>query len=131
MNLLLYAAGEPATAIVVDVLKIAGRNKPQVSKVLGSAKCQHERSGENCLYRHGKIEIVFVRGKADWITVYNLGDHPFSTKTLRALGLPEEMPTFSNDHVMRWSGLAGLREVSLFPKPGGVDYAYILTKTAP
>lgn len=119
-------AAEP----VVKILDIAGKSKSTVASVLGKAKsCTSGKYGEKCIYEKGQIEIVFIKGKADWITVEALDHISFDSSSLTALGLNGTEPTFKNANTMRWDGINGLLEVSIFPAGKIVDYAYIKTNT--
>jgi len=76
------------------------------------------------------IEIVFIGGKADWITINALSKLDFSPGALESFGFAQASPTFRNDNVMRWTNLEGLHEVSLFPGSGGKsDYLYVKAVT--
>jgi len=63
--------------ISVDVTQIAGKSKIEVESILGQPTSieQYQPKKElNCLcertyYLEGKLSIVYIDGKADWITV--------------------------------------------------------------
>jgi hypothetical protein len=127
-----------APAVVVDIRGIAGKSQAEVARVLGEPTASEttRHGGRNLpkmKYRGGDIEIVFVDGKADWITVFGKGRLPFDTQVLGALGLPSTRPSFSSPSaVIRWENIPGVREVSVFPGQGGrAHYAYISVRTAP
>jgi len=115
---------------IVDVTKIAGKSEKQVAAYLGApSSCGKSKYGKKCQYHKGQTEVVFIYGKADWITVEEIDQVPFSKAGLGALGLKEATPTFSNAFTMRWEQIQGLREVSLFKGATASDYAYIKVKT--
>lgn len=119
-------------APVVELSQIAGKAKGDVAKVLGEPdSVSQTKSGEKAHYKKGDIEIVFVNGKADWITVSAMGDVPFSPAALTVLGLKESPPSFKNANVIRWQGIPGFVEIAVFPGHKNCDYAYIevLTRT--
>lgn len=119
-------------APVVDLARIAGKTKEEVAMVLGKPdSILTVKGGEQARYGKGDIEIVFVKGKADWITVGALAEVPFAPKALEALGLKETPPSFGNRHVMRWKTLPGLLEVAIFPGQKNCDYAYVEVFTHP
>jgi len=121
-----------SAAPVVDIATIAGKTQAEVAAVLGAAdSVSTVKGGERAHYAKGDTEIVFVKGKADWITISALGDVPFNSKALEALGIKDSPPTFGNQHVLRWNGLPGLLEVSIFPRTKNCDYAYIEVSTRP
>jgi hypothetical protein len=118
------------TAAIVDVPKIAGKTEKEVATVLGEpTACETVKQGKKCLFKPGETEIVFISGKADWITVEALDAAPYSDDALSLLGLEKAAAAFSNENTMRWETLPGLLEVSIFPAQSGVDYAYIKTST--
>lgn len=117
-------------APVVDVPAIAGKTKDEVSKILGEPDSTSTvKDGEKAHYAKGDTEIVFIAGKADWITVSGLGSLPFSPATLEALGFKAIPPSFKNANIIRWKSVPGILEVSLFPGQKNCDYAYIVVKT--
>ena len=115
---------------VVKISDIAGKSKSAVASTLGKAKsCGSSKYGEKCTYEKGQIEIVFIKGKADWITVEALDNINYDSSALVALGLNATEPTFKNANTIRWNGINGLLEVSIFPAGKTVDYAYIKAST--
>lgn len=129
ISILLFTASAFA-APVVDVLKIAGKSKNAVASVLGNElSCGKSKYGEKCQYQKGETEIVFINGKADWITIEGIDHLPFSSKALDAIGLKNTKPTFSNGSTLRWSSIQGLMEVSIFKGASTSDYAYIKVRT--
>jgi len=120
----------PTITAVVDVPSIAGKAEGQVAAALGEPNsCENIKQGKKCFYLPGDAEVVFISGKADWITINSLDSAPYSEDALPLLGIEKASASFSNDFVMRWSGVPGLLEVSIFPAQGHVDYAYIKTAT--
>ena len=83
------------------------------------------------VYRGGKIEIVFVDGKADWIILYDTAGLTFDKWALPKLGLPVHRPTYTNrPSVISWTNIANIQEVSLFGNESGrVSYALIVVRT--
>lgn len=80
-------------------------------------------------YKDGSVEIVYINGKADWITI-TLKNGTFNKTALGIIGLPIADPTFSSPNVLRWENYEGIRDLSLFSKPDGtIDYFYIKTIT--
>lgn len=121
---------QPENSAVVDIPMIAGKTPAEVATVLGQpSSCGNVKQGKKCIYRLGKTEIVFISGKADWITVNALSDAPYSKNALPFLGLETSSPSFANNYVMRWDGVPNLLEVNIFPSQGHVFYAYIKTAT--
>jgi hypothetical protein len=119
----------------IDFVSIPGlalADRAKVDAELGRpTSCEQIRYGPKCLYRRGAVEIVFIGGAADWITVYLPLSAPFAASTLRMLGLAERRPQFANAYVQRWTSFEGLREVSLFANTaaGTVQYAYVKVRT--
>jgi hypothetical protein len=122
-------APTPAAAIV-DVPKIAGKTQKEVATILGEpTTCETVKQGKKCFFKPGETEIVFISGKADWITVEALDTAPYSDEALPLLGLEKVTAVLSNESTIRWATIPGLLEVSIFPAQSGVDYAYIKTST--
>lgn len=115
---------------VVDIPKIAGQSIKQVDDLLkAKPTCAKNKRGTKCDYNDGRIEIVFINGKADWITVNGLDHVPFTEAGIVRLGFSGKSPAFRSPAVMRWNGLPGVLEVSMFKGQTGTDYAYIKVKT--
>jgi hypothetical protein len=122
---LVIAIGTVAHASsVVDVTKIAGQSMKQVGEQLkATATCAKNKRGTKCDYNDGRIEIVYIDGKADCITVNSLKQVPFTDTTIARLGFSQKAPSFRSPVVMRWNGLPGVVEVSIFKGQTGSDYA--------
>ena len=120
---------------LVDIPSIAGKDEASVAKALGkptaAEKSKHGPKKTYKLVPDGEVEVVFIQGKADWITV-TPGPKtrpPFGPDALRALGLPSAPPSFSSPAVLRWANTSGLLEVSIFPAGQSVGYWYVKTRT--
>lgn len=120
-----------ANGPVIDVPKIAGQSKAAISARLGQpSACEPGKYGEKCRYDQAGVEIVFIRGKADWITIKAVAGLPYSQEIIENLGFKPTPPTLSNQNTIRWQNLTGFLEVAIFPGPSGkIEYAYIKTKT--
>lgn len=115
---------------VINVPKIAGRSMKQVAEQLkATPTCAKNKRGTKCDYNDGSVEIVYIDGKADWITVNSLEQVPFTDTAIARLGFGQKAPSFRSPMVMRWNGLPGVVEVSVFKGQTGSDYAYIKVKT--
>lgn len=123
-------AQQAAAKLVVDVPKLAGKSEAEVAALLGDpTSCETVKQGKKCTYTTGETDVVFISGKADWISVDALDSAPYSSDALPLIGFEPATPDFSNEHVMRWRNLPGVLEVSLAPAGGGVDFAYIKIST--
>jgi hypothetical protein len=104
--------------LVLNVPALAGRSEAEVADHLGPPDPgvgSTDPARTKLCYRGGKVEVVFIEGKACWIKLYGTGDLPFSQETLGKLGLPVKRPTYVNSqHVMSWHNVPHLREVSLY-----------------
>lgn len=115
---------------IIDVLQIVGKSKADVTRIIGKPQsCRQSKYGEKCSYSKGECKIVYINDKADWITVEAIDNVPFNKAALTSIGLPNQEPSFKSDYTLRWSGIAGLREVSLFKGSHNSDYAYIKAYT--
>ena len=135
--ILILSCGDSQTTTsqppLLEIKNIAGHSVKEVSTALGEATEMESiklegKKNPKYSYKAGAIEIVFINGKADWITV-TLNNGTFDKTALGIIGLPPADPAFGNQSVMRWKDYEGLLSVSLFPKEGGIDYFYIKTAT--
>lgn len=116
--------------VVIDIPRIALKSKGEVTAAMGNPSgCEETKYGEKCSFTPGETEIVFIDGKADWITVNDMAALPYSEDSLAALGLPVVSPAFRGQDSLRWGSIAGLREVTFFSSGESVWYAYIKAKT--
>jgi len=122
----LFATAAP----VLDVQTIAGKAPADVTNVLGKPTQQETtKHGPKLSYNDGKTEVVFINGKADWITISGMSAVPFDANAIEALGLKPVAPTFKSAFVIRWEPHAIYNSVSVFALNGKVDYAYIKVAT--
>lgn len=128
-SIFLLCSGVAMAAPVIDVTKIAGKDAKQVAQILGSSKCAQTRYGPRCDYRNGGVEVVFIAGVADWITISNLEHVPFNADALNVIGLKKVQPASAMPAVIRWDSVPGFLSVSLFKGSVGSDYAYIKFRT--
>jgi hypothetical protein len=127
---LVLAGSAIASEPIIDVLKLAGKSKPEVESALGKpSSCKASKYGDKCSYIKGQTEIVFIGGKADWITIEDLDSVSYSPSAIESLGLKAVDPAFKNNFTIRWEKLHGLLEVSIFPAGNRVDYAYVKVYT--
>lgn len=116
---------------ILDVPAIAGQSMHEVVRVLGEPSeriTTKSALGElpTLRYADGVIEIDFVDGMADWITIHQ--PVPMRRESLRSLNLPVRTPTVHKRLVMRWDNYAipGIRELSIFR-----DYVFVVVATRP
>ena len=118
------------SATIVDVPAIVGKSKAEVSTLIGApSSCSQSKYGEKCQFSKGETEIVFIKGKADWITIEAIDNVPFNQAALESIGFKSSPPSFKNNFSMRWSGVDGLYKGSLFKGEKNSDYAYIKAYT--
>jgi len=116
--------------ILINVMELVGKNKDAVSEIIGAAtNCSPSKYGETCQFAMAETEIVFIQGRADWITIEGLDDQPFSNSIIQLLGFQPKSPNFSNAFTKRWEPIQGLISVSLFKGSSNSDYAYIKAYT--
>jgi hypothetical protein len=115
---------------VVDIPKIAGKEPAAAEKILGKpTDGEKTKHGKTLIYKKGKVEIVYINGKADWITVNDLNGVPFDESATKALGLDLAKPTFKGPMAIRWEPAGKLASVAVFELEGKVGYAYIKVAT--
>ncbi|KVX00977.1 hypothetical protein [Shewanella frigidimarina] len=114
------------SSTLIDVVKVAGKNQSQVAELLGQpTNCTKNKYGQKCSYSLAETEIVFINGKADWITIEGIDNIPFDSNALESIGIPPTKPSFKNNTTLRWSSIQGLKEVLIFKGATNSDYAYI------
>jgi len=109
--------------LLLNVPALANQSREAVERILG----QPDRTSgvmvskqEKVGYRRGKVEVLYIDGKAMWIKLYNPRGMEFSQQSLSKLGLPPKKPTYVNrNHVMSWSKICNLREVSMYSDSNG------------
>ena len=111
---------------LVNIPELIGKTPKQVASILEKpGSCSKSKYGEKCSYAVGETEIVFINGKADWITVEGLDSIPFNQNALASLGITPKAPTFQNNFSLRWNSIMGIREITIFKGTKDSDYAYI------
>lgn len=117
---------------ILQISQVTGRSETVVAKTLGKpTACEPSKYGRRCEYQKppARYEVVFIKGKADWITI----EDPRIDNALTApvwIGLPAKPVDVATSEVLRWSGLGGLLEVSSFKGAGGKpSYLYIKSST--
>jgi hypothetical protein len=101
-----------STAAVVKIGDIVGRTPDELKAVLGAPLgCETSLYSSRCQYSTGATEVVFIDGKADWITVKALGDTRLEPAALPRIGLPQRKPAITEPTRLVWTDIEGLREV--------------------
>jgi len=128
------AAAQTQKSVLLDVLSVAGKPQAQVDALLGtpSSSKSVNPSGTNCpcpeiTYQDDGIEIIYIDGVANWITINDTADLRFDKESLSRLGLPVAEPSYSSRETMRWDHLSGIRQIEFFPEGDGLFYVFIKT----
>lgn len=122
-------AFQAAASTILDLPQLAGRTQAEAASALGKPdRCDSTKHGPKCRWRDGALEVVFIDGKADWITVKGLSGK-VRREALGQLGLPQPNPDFVTTGEMRWTQIPGFRQVQLFGTKDGVEYAYAKVRT--
>lgn len=121
-------------SLVLNIPAIARRGSDEVEALLGrpdapdgpQVSLQVKRT-----YQRGRVEVVFVDDHAHWIKLYECRDLVFDRSALPKLGLPPLRPTYRNpDHVISWTNIPRLQEVSLYAgRPGKVSSVIACVET--
>jgi len=125
---------------IVDINSIAGKTLKEVEKVLGlnTSKEETKISGVGCkndmcdkyYFKEGKIEIVFIKGLADWITIYEVSHLTIHENLIQTLGIEQKEPTIKAKGRLAWENIEGIKSISIFNDlTGKVRYIYIQTNT--
>lgn len=141
-----HVPAEPAPlqgAVVVDLPALAGADQDSVASMLGepfefgpiqgAVKGFYRLDGApDTLLSGASIEVAFVNGRADWITIKGQDGMQYSPAVLHQLNLPSSFPSFHNEHVIAWTGIQGFKEIRVFPiRHGGIDFVYVNVFTSP
>lgn len=127
--------------VVIDLKSIAGKSKIEVDKILGnpenveafsesSTPCKNIPC-EKAFYQKNKFEIIFINGKADWITVNDLSKYDFNEDNIEIFGFSKTEPDFTNPQdLIRWKNIENISEVNIFNDGSNkISYAYIKIST--
>jgi len=121
--------GEEAviSEVVMEVRQLVGKSEEEIAALLGPpVACADIHRARLCKYGPHEDEVLFVRGKADMITVQGMDAVAFNADALDALGLERATPDHADAHAIRWESIPGLVEVAVFPGAGdSVGYAYV------
>ena len=127
---------------------IAGKNLADVKKYLGepenienvypsSTPCSEKHPCKDVTFENGKYKVLFINGKADWITYYKLNAFDFNDSILVEIGLPASTPTEQNQFRWLWNYINDYEQIIAFPeyvvgggeKTGKCNYLIVKVKT--
>lgn len=122
-------AASAKTERFMNISAVAGKDTGAVSKVLGTPTgTEKSKYGQRAYYKlkdGTEVEIVYISGKADWITIHPGSPVPFGPACGQAIGITVP-PTFASSSVVRWDGWKTAEAHAAGPH---VDYWYIKVKT--
>lgn len=130
-----YAAAfeslDPASgAPLFRIAEVAGRSEAELAVVLGPPyACKSSLYSRRCQYGPGSTEVVFIDGKADWLTLRSPGEVAFDASALARIGLAAKPPDQATTEELVWSGIGGLREVRVISDAGQVQLLRIKVKS--
>ena len=122
---------------VIQIRELSGKTVENVESIIGKGKLESkwkdERAGcidcPKCVYKNGSIEVIYIKGVADRITLTGLSQYNYPQGGLQALGIDSTNAEFSNDIVTRWRSVPGFLEISAFNGLNNkVDYVLVKTK---
>lgn len=125
---------------ILKVGSVAGRAPSEVEAILGKPVRNETYlvAGEKamkCFYKGGLVEIVYIHGKADWITLMFLGNIPMpdnSSSILELVGLPPREPSWeSPGRMLRWDNFAGFRVINTGGTDGRAEFLLLCKDTTP
>jgi len=109
----------PLPALLLNVPEIARKSPAHVQRVLGRPSATNRAPGQSstsATYRSGSIEVLFLDDEALRIVVRDTAGLEFGPTALTKLGLPPSEPTrVTGTGALRWDGLCGVVEVTMFP----------------
>ncbi len=119
-----------STAPLFRIADVAGKAEADVAAVLGPPTgCESSLHSRRCRYAPGATEIVYIDGKADWLTVIALGEAPLDDALLQRIGLKAAKAASASDEERVWSALSGLREVRAYGTPERAQFLRIKVKS--
>lgn len=128
-----------APTAVVNLLDIVGKSETEVEAMLGEGVDFGDFIDEaiGCtacptrLYKDDTIEIVFINGVADRITLRNLEGVNFGPEALSALGITgKHNPTLDGTIMKQWKDVEGIKQIVMTSKESGeLDYIRAFYKT--
>lgn len=128
-------AAAPA-AQLVDVPALAGKDEAAVAKLLGKpVGGEKTKYGPKKLYKAAQgtdVEVVFINGKADWLTITPSKDAPvpFGPACGQPIGIPAGVgPNHVTAQAITWNNAPGFLSVTASPVEGRVWYWYVKVKT--
>lgn len=117
--------------------ELSGKKQDEVSKLYGKGTkmgiWKDARAGcvdcPKMSYKSDSVEVIFINGKSDRITLNHLQKYDFTDEViLGLLDLPVATPTFDNKSgTKRWDQYHGYRSISAFGEKGKIDYILILS----
>ncbi len=110
--------------------EVAGRSEAELATVLGPPwDCESSLYSRRCRYAPGGTEVVFIDGKADWLTIRSPGEVGFDASALTRIGLAAKKPDQTTAEELIWTDLGGLREVRAVSDGNGVQLLRIKVKS--
>lgn len=126
---------------LIKINDIVGKTLKQTEKLLGKATnidkarpsgtpCKTNGGCDKAQFQAGKYEILFINGKADWITINELFGFDLDESSIQLLGLPKSAPNVNSASLIRWVNVKGIKEITFFKNGSDkIDYIYIKAKT--
>lgn len=115
---------------LIPVLELAGKDLAAVEKVVGKSEaCDKVKYGQLCVFGSAGLEIVFIDGKADWITYNNPANLLYKAQSITNFGFELTDPTRQNEFSMEWKGINGMKSVTFFPNGEVIAYVLVKSKT--
>jgi len=120
-------------AQLVDVPALAGKDEAAVAKLLGKpVGGEKTKYGPKKLYklRGTDVEVVYIGGKADWLTITPGKDAPvpFGPACGQAIGMGVR-PDHVTEQAITWTNAPGVLSVLATASQGHVWYWYVKVKT--
>ncbi len=124
------ASAPGSTAPILKITDVVGKTADELRAVLGPPEnCETSLYSSRCTYAPGQTEVVFIDGKADWITINALGETVFDAAALARIGLSETKPTERSETELLWTSLPGLRELRVVGDGARIDFIRIKARS--
>ncbi|MEN9612944.1 MAG: hypothetical protein RLZZ628_3758 [Bacteroidota bacterium] len=128
---------EVSVSKIIPIQSLVGKSEKDVAQILGKGEqsekvkprntpCQ-DKGCDKIAYQAGKYNVVYINGKADWITINNVSEYVLDEKAIALLGIEPRNASFKNPSmVIRWEQVEGINEISFFNNGSDkIDYIYV------
>ncbi len=94
--------------------ELAGKPEQHIRQLLGDPlSCKPTYQGTACSYEEGNTEIIYIDGRADWITFTGIENAPFTAAALGHVGLTATPPLARTPTRLLWLQHQGMEAITI------------------